>query len=127
MTSALIDADVLVDYLGGDARARRAVESFAHWSISVVTWLELMAQCPTGLEEPTRAVLRRFECLSISESIADEALRLLQLHPALPQPRALAWATARVNQLCLVTADSAHSRDADDMVLLPYRRRTAAP
>ena len=28
---------------------------------------------------------------------------------------------------CLVTADSTHSPDADDMVLLPYRRRAAAP
>ncbi len=125
MPSALIDTDVLLDYLGGDVRAQQAIEPFAHRSISVVTWLELMAQCPAGLQEPTRAFLRSFERLSISESIADEALRLVQSHPGLSQPRALTWATARVNQLRLVTADPAHVGAADEFVLLPYRRRGA--
>ena len=125
MPSALIDTDVLLDYLAGDERAQRALEPFAHRAISVVTWLELMAKCPPGLQEPTRAFLRSFERLSISESIADEALRLLQAHPHLPQPRALTWATARVNQLRLVTAEPPQGRAEDATVVWAYRRQGA--
>lgn len=123
MPSALIDTGVLLDYLAGDARAKSAIDPYAHRSISVVTWLELMSRCPEGLIEPTRGFLRSFERLSISESIADEALRLMRQHSGLPLQRALTWATANVNQLRFVTADADHIDKDDANVVLPYRQR----
>jgi hypothetical protein len=92
MPSALIDTSVLLDYLAGEPRAKRAIELYAHRSISVVTWLELMAHCPPALLESTRGFLRSFERLSVSESIADEALRLMHQRSGLPLQRALTWA-----------------------------------
>jgi predicted nucleic acid-binding protein len=125
MPSALIDTGVLLAYLAGEPRAKRAIEPYAHRSISVVTWLELMAHCPPALLEPTRGFLRSFERLSVSESIADEALRLMHERSGLPLQRALTWATANVNQLRFVTADAAHVNTDDTNVLLPYRRGKA--
>ena len=125
MPSALIDTGVLLDYLAGEPRAKRAIEPYAHRSISVVTWLELMAHCPPALLESTRGFLRSFERLSVSESIADEALRLMHQRSGLPLQRALTWATANVNQLRFVTADAAHVNTDDTNVLLPYRRGKA--
>jgi len=122
MTSALIDTSVLLDYLAGDKRAQRALAPYAHRSISVVTWLELMAICPPDTLEPTRGFLRTFERLSVSESIADEALRLMQQKPGLPFHRALTWASAKVNQLVFVTVDPAHVVKTDRNVHMPYRR-----
>jgi len=122
MPSALIDTGVLLDYLVGDLRAKRALDPYAHRSISVVTWLELMSRCPEGLLEPTRGFLRSFERLSISESIADEALRLMRHQSSLPLQRALTWATANVNQLLFVTTDVAHVDKDDANVVLPYRQ-----
>jgi len=119
--SALIDTSILLDYLAGDKRAQRALDTYAHRSISVVTWLELLALCPPEALEATRGFLRSFERLSISESIADEALRLMHKHPGLPQPRALTWASANVNQLVYVTADPAHATKGDERVAMPYR------
>jgi predicted nucleic acid-binding protein len=123
MPSALIDTGVLLDYLGGEARAQEAIEPYAHRSISVVSWLELMAACPEGLHEATRGFLRGFERLSVSESIADEALRLMHERPGLALPRALTWASANVNQLRFVTADPAHLSPSDTNVVLAYRRK----
>lgn len=125
MPSALIDTGLLLDYLAGEPRAKRAIEPYAHRSISVVTWLELMAHCPPALLEPTRGFLRSFERLSVSESIADEALRLMHQRSGLPLQRALTWATANVNQLRFVTADAAHVNKDDTNVVLPYRRGKA--
>lgn len=125
MPSALIDTGLLLDYLGGEPRAKCAIEPYAHRSISVVTWLELMAHCPPTLLEPTRGFLRSFERLSVSESIADEALRLMHQRSGLPLLRALTWATANVNQLRFVTADAAHLNEDDTNVVLPYRRGKA--
>jgi len=125
MTNALIDTPLLLDYLQGDKRAQRALAACTHRSISVVTWLELMSQCPADLIEPTRGFLRTFERLSVSESIADEAQRLMRDKPGLSLSRALTWATAVVNQLSFVTIDPGHIEKADRLVLLPYRRGTA--
>jgi hypothetical protein len=85
-----------------------------------------MAKCPPGLLEPTRGFLRSFERLSVSESIADEALRLVQLRPGLPLARATVWASAVVNQLPLVTADPDHVLKADSRVHLAYSRDESA-
>jgi predicted nucleic acid-binding protein len=125
MSSALIDTPLLLDYLHGDKRAQRALAAYAHRSLSVVTWLELMSQCPTELLEPTRGFLRTFERLSVSESIADEAQRLMRAKPGLPLPRALTWATAAVNQLVFLTIDPTHVDKSDRQVLLPYRLNSA--
>jgi hypothetical protein len=122
MTSTLVDTPLLLDYLHGDKRARKALEACPHRSISVVSWLELMALCPPDVADPTRGFLRTFERLSISEGIADEALRLVQRKPGLPMARALTWATANVNQLTYLTSDPAHvDPKADRSVQLAYR------
>jgi predicted nucleic acid-binding protein len=122
--NALIDTGLLLDYLNGEPRAAQAMEGCRHRSISVVTWLELMARCPDGLDEPTRGVLRSFERLSVSESTADEALRLMTARPGLALPHALTWASARVNQLVFMTNEARWITPADVNVVVPY---AAAP
>ena len=119
--TALIDTSLMLDYLKGDRRALHAVEPYGHCAISVVTWLELMALSPPELLERTRGFLRSFERLSVSEAIADEALRLMHDHAGLPFHRALTWATARVNQLAYVTVDTSCIAQGDRNVVVPYR------
>jgi predicted nucleic acid-binding protein len=119
--NALIDTGLLLDYLTGEKRAATAMDACAHRSISVVTWLELMAACPDGLDEPTRGFLRSFERLSVNESIADEALRLMTARQGLARPHALTWASANVNQLVYLTTDARWITKADSNVVVPYK------
>lgn len=119
--NALLDTSILLDYLTGDSRAARVVEEMQPASISAITWLEVMALAPSEQRDTTRAFLRSFERLSISEPIADEADRLLQLHPSIKFHQALAWATAALNQLTFVTADAEDLPADAPSVLLPYR------
>jgi hypothetical protein len=101
--NALIDTELLVAYLNGDAGAARALQACAYRSITVLTWLEVMRRCPPDRREATRAFLRSFERLSISESTADEALRLSLEHGGLEPMDALNRASAAVNHLDFVT------------------------
>ncbi len=119
--SVVVDTSVLLDYLNGERRAERALAAHPHRSISVVSWLELMAVAPPELTEATRGFLRGFERLSISEAIADEALALMNARPGLPLHRALTWATARVNRLTLLTVDARDLKKNEPGVELPYR------
>lgn len=120
MVTALFDTSVLLDYLLGDQRAVEVFKQFDHRALSVVTWVEVMSVAPPAQGEATRAFLRSFERLSISEAIADEALRLIHARPGLPFHRALTWATARVNQMAYVTADKSFVHADDKAVLIPY-------
>jgi hypothetical protein len=120
--NALIDTGLLLDYLNGERRAAAAMDGCTHRSISVVTWLDLMSNCPAGLDEPTRGFLRSFERLSVSESIADEALRLMTARRGLGLTHALTWASANVNQLVFVTTEARWLTKADANVVVPYRR-----
>jgi predicted nucleic acid-binding protein len=123
MRGALIDTGVLLDYLRGDKRAQRAMASCPQRAISVVSWLEVMRQSPAHLMEATEGFLRTFERLSISESIADEALHLILAKPALPESLALTWASARVNQLTFLTTEGAHVQRKDAGVVMVYKRQ----
>jgi predicted nucleic acid-binding protein len=127
MNGILVETGLLLDYLNGDKRAKAALSGHPHRSISVVTWLEVMAECPPALIEETRSFLRTFERLSISEAIADEALRLMQRSTGLPQARALTWATAVINQLTLLTADPTHIAKGEPNVRIAYSQRPRQP
>ena len=118
--NALIDTGLLLDYLCGDERAARALRDCAHCSITVATWLEVMRASPHDRREATRAFLRTFERLSISESSTDEAMRLSFVHPGLSAERAVNWANAIVNQLVFMTNDSTFSSPTRRGVLQPY-------
>lgn len=123
--SVLVDTGILIDYLRGERRVARAVDAHPHRAISALTWLEAMSQAPPRQHETTLAFLRSFERLSISESIADEALRLRQAHSALDLHRALNWATARANRLVFVSDLPEELTVTEADVVLPYRRSRA--
>lgn len=125
MPAAVVDTGVLRHYFEGDARARQALAGHGHLGLSVVTWLELMALAPAGHQEATRVFLRRFERLSVSEAVTDEALRLLRDRPGLPQPRAISWACARVNRIDFITADARHLQLPERGVVLAYTAEAA--
>jgi hypothetical protein len=124
--NALIDTALLLDYLRGDERAAHALRGCAHRSITVATWLEVMRASPPDRREATRAFLRSFERLSISESSTDEAMRLSFAHPGLSAERAANWANAIVNQLVFMTTDPTGCPAGRRDVLVPYVSDAAA-
>ena len=118
--NALIDTGLLLDYLRGDERAAQALRGCTHRSITVATWLEVMRDSPPDRREATRAFLRTFERLSISESSTDEAVRLSFAHPGLSAARATNWANAIVNQLVFMTTAPDGAAAGERGVVVPY-------
>ncbi len=92
-----------------------------HRSITVITWVEVMAAAPGPLSAQTRDFLRGFERLAINEAIADRALSLIQRHEHITMRHALPWATAQSNALVYVTPDFPKLGARDATVLIPYR------
>jgi predicted nucleic acid-binding protein len=120
--TALFDTSVLVDHLMGRPEAADVLTRHGRGAISVISWVEIMGAAPAGFEEATRAFLHRFERLAINEAIADRAVSLRRLHPALTLSRALIYATAIINILTFVSVDVPASLESEPNVLVPYRR-----
>jgi predicted nucleic acid-binding protein len=118
--TALFDTSILLDYLLGDKRAAAVFEQYNHRALSVISWVEVMSVAPKNEHQSTRSFLRSFERLSISEAIADEALRLIHERPGLPFHRALTWATALINQITYVTVEKSFVLSKDKGVQIPY-------
>jgi len=123
LVNALIDTRLMLDYLQGEPRAAEAFAGCASRSITALTWVEVMRRCPPDRREATRAFLRGFERLSISESTADEAMRLSFARDGLPLERAVNWASAIVNQLVFVTTEAQGVREAERNVVVPYESK----
>jgi predicted nucleic acid-binding protein len=74
---ALLDTNVLVDYLRGAPEARGELARYAPPAVSLVTWMEILVGAGNSEEEgQLRRFLTRFELHPISVAIAERALAI---------------------------------------------------
>jgi predicted nucleic acid-binding protein len=117
---AIIDSDVLIDYLQGLDKAKREIERYEQPEISIISWMEIMSGADTAEEEKTcRQFLARFVTHQISVEVATEAVRIRK-HFKVRLPDAIIWATARVNGCILVTRNSRDFPKQEPGVRIPY-------
>jgi len=116
----LFDTNILIDSVRGVDAATELLERHADGTISIMTWMEVLAGAPPTLEQPTRTFLSRFTILQIDEAIAEEAV-LLRRARRLKLPDAIIWASARMTGRTLVTRDIKDFPADDPGVQIPYR------
>ena len=116
----VFDTNVLVDYLRGIEDARVELERHREWTVSLVTWMELLVGAhDEGEESVIRAFLGRFEVADIDRRTAEEAVRLRRSR-RMWLPDAIVWATARVRQAVLVTRNTKDFPADDPGIHVPY-------
>ena len=123
----IIDTDVLIWYMRGNSKARAVIENKACFSVSVVTYAELLQ----GLrnKQELRELRRSFRAwkvrlLYISEEISAKAVFYMERHylsGSLPLPDALICATAISNGDALLTANDRHYRLIKEVDLRIFR------
>lgn len=117
---AIIDSDVLIDYLQGSEKAKREIERYDQPEISIISWMEIMTGADTAAEEKVcRQFLDRFSTHQISLEVATEAVRLRKKFK-LRLPDAIIWATARTNGCLLVTRNTKDFPKREPGVRFPY-------
>jgi len=117
---ALVDTNVLVDYLQGLPAAAIELDRYPVLEVSAITVAELIV----GAATPARAaavdtLLENCSIVPVDEAIAREAGRLRR-ERRVRLPDALVWASARVRGSLLVTRDEGFPREAPE-VRHPYR------
>jgi hypothetical protein len=117
---AVIDSNILIDYLSGSIEAKTEIERYDRPHISIISWMEVLVGARSEVEETKiRGFFSRFEILDVSRQVAEEAIALRREH-AVKLPDAIIWATARAIGAMLVTRDrKGFPRSAPD-VRCPY-------
>ncbi len=119
---ALLDSDVLLDFLDGFAGAGREIARYDHCFISIISWMEVMAGAKTPADEETRrAFLHHFELLPLTADVADKAVAIRR-SARLKLPDAIIWATAKSASALLVSRNTKDFPSGQPGIRFPYRR-----
>ena len=119
MVKAVIDTNILVDFLRGVAQAKIELALYQSPAISVISWMEVMAGTTQQTEGIARAFLKSFDLLPIDAATAECAV-LLRKTKRVKLPDAIIWATAQVNQFLLVTRNTRDFDPSQPGIRLPY-------
>jgi len=123
----LVDTDVLIWYLKGNQKAKSAIESLPSFSISVVTYMELVQgmRNQRELRELRRALKDwRVEILYIDEEISSKAMFLVERHFLSDSMRladALIISTALTNGIPILTANDKHYKVVSQLEIEVFR------
>ena len=117
---ALIDTNILIDYLAGAEAARQELARHANPAISAITWMEVLVGA-NGDEDAARlkSFLSHFERLPIDDAVSDGAVDIRR-ERGIRLPDAIIWATARVADAILVTRNTRDFPADDPGVRVPY-------
>ena len=118
---AIIDSDVLIDYLQGLNQAKLELDRYAKREMSIVSWMEIMAGADSPEEEKVcRGFLNSFTIHPLSVEVASEAVQIRRKH-RIRLPDAIIWATARSQGCLLVTRNTKDFPASEPGVRVPYK------
>ena len=112
----LVDTDILIWYLRGNEKAYKTIETLESFSISVVTYMELVQGMRNKKElQSLRRALHAWNCqiLYITEEISIKAMFAVEQHflsHSLQLADALIAATAITNSLSVLMGNDKHYR-----------------
>ena len=117
---ALLDTNILIDYLGGIEAAREELARYEDPSISAITWMEVMAGA-AGQEEAARlrSFLNEFRLVPIDEAVSEIAVTIRREH-RIRLPDAIIWVSARRIGGLLVTRNTNDFRPDEPEIRVPY-------
>ena len=120
--NALIDSDVLLDFLDGYVPAAREIGRYRECCVSIISWMEVLAGARTEADEDIRrGFLAHFRVVPLTPRVADEAVALRRKH-RIKLPDAIIWASAISENCLLVSRNTKDFPVEQPGVRFPYRR-----
>lgn len=117
---ALIDSDVLIDYLQGEPKAKAEINRFDEALYSVISWMEVM--CGAETERERNAALALFQSMGrvdLSAAVAGKAV-VERKALKLKLPDAIILASADCEGCILVTRNAKDFHAGDPRIRIPY-------
>jgi predicted nucleic acid-binding protein len=117
---AVIDSDVLIDYLQGVAQARDELNRYRKPLYSIITFMELLCGARDAAErQAAEVLLGTMGRVELNEAVARRAVEVRQ-ELRLKLPDAIVLASAEVEGCILVTRNTRDFPVDDPRVRFPY-------
>jgi predicted nucleic acid-binding protein len=116
---ALLDTNILIDYLNGIEAARQEIERYDSPLISPITWMEVMAGSSDEDQSTIRSFLSRFTQVPINSNIAELAVTIRK-ERRIHLPDAIIWASANSEDALLVSRNVKDFPADEPGVRVPY-------
>lgn len=120
MVKALLDTNILIDYLNGVPAAQAEFARYDGPAISIITWAEVMVGAPEVSAPATERFLSGMDVVPLDDAVARRAVALRRLH-RMKLPDAIIWASALARHMLLVTRNVKDFPANDPGVRMPYR------
>ncbi len=117
---AVFDSNIIIDLLNGIDAARAELNRYEEPSISMITWIEVLAGIPLDTERPVRGLLGTFRIHPVDIAVAGRALGIRREH-RLRVPDSIIWATALELGQILVTRNTRDFPADHPSIRVPYR------
>lgn len=117
---AVVDTNILIDYLNGSRKAKHELDSFEELYVSLITWMEILVGATEDEEAEIREFLRRFRVQPVDEGVAERAVEIRRKEK-MRLPDAIIWATAQQLGILLVTRNTRDFPVRHPGVRVPYR------
>lgn len=118
---AVIDSDVLIDFLQGVPAAKTEIDRYRPALYSIISWMEIMSGAKSQDEEQAaEALFRSMKRIELSMVIARQAV-IERKTNRLKLPDAIILASADLEGCQLVTRNSKDFDKEDPRVRIPYR------
>lgn len=118
---ALIDINILIDFLTGAEAAREELNRYAKPAISLITWMEVLA----GASDDEEALLLRsflagFDRVPIDEHVCEVAVDIRR-RMRIRLPDSIIWASAQRMNAILVTRNTRDFPEDAPGIRVPYK------
>jgi len=116
---ALLDTNILIDYLNGIEAAQEEIRRYETPLISTITWMEVMVGVSEDEQQTVRSFLSRFNQIDIDAKVAEIAVSIRrELKMRLPD--AIIWASAKRENALLVSRNTKDFPADSPEVRVPY-------
>ncbi len=119
---ALLDTNILIDYLNGIKAAREEIGQYQAPMISPITWIEVMVGVQDEEAAVVRSFLSRFSQIPVSAEVAEKAVAIRQKH-RIRLPDAIIWASAQCENALLVSRNTKDFPADSPEIRIPYRSK----
>jgi predicted nucleic acid-binding protein len=120
VVKAVLDTNILIDFLNGREEARLEIRRHTDRAISIITWIEVMAGATTDTVVACRGLLAIFEQVGVTPAVAERTVVLRQQR-RMKLPDAVILATAQVAGGMLITRNMRDFADDQPGIRIPYQ------
>jgi len=117
---AVIDSDILIDYLQGHPEAKVEIDRYSEPLFSIISWIEVMCGAENNTERAAaESLFQSMKCIELTTGVARQAV-IERKHRKLKLPDATILASTDQEGCIMVTRNSKDFDSNDPRVRVPY-------